>query len=199
MHYIQKDHFQNYDDKYKFEYIIRYKKTDAPSIKRNFNKIRIVDDNYQYQNEIIFGDLRDNKFYSLNVISYDEKDIDEETGEVTVKNFSYVTSLKITKKNKREIVLLGRRRWKIENKGFKEQKSDILNITHIYTKNCNGTKNIYLLIQFTHTILNLLNYRNILIECLNTTKNEVSDLIKNTLTSTIINLNLNRLIQLRLP
>lgn len=186
-------------DKYKFEYIIRYKETDAPSIKRNFNEIRIVDGNYQYQNEIIFGDLKDNKFYSLNVISYDEEDIDEETGEVTIKNFSYVTSLKITKKNKKEIVLLGRRRWKIENKGFKDQKSDILNITHIYTKNCNGTKNIYLLIQFAHTILNLLNYGNILIECLNTTKNEVSDLIKTTLTSTIINLNLNRLIQLRLP
>lgn len=186
-------------DKYKFEYIIRYKETDAPTIKRNFDEIKIINGNYEYQNEIIFGDLKDNKFYTLNVISYDEEQLNEETGEITTTNFSFVTSLKITNKNKEQLVLLGRRRWKIENKGFKEQKSDILNITHIYTKNCNGTKNIYLLIQFAHTILNLLNYGNILIIGLNTTKNEVSELIKNALTSTTLNLNLNRLIQLRLP
>ena len=133
------------------------------------------------------------------MISYDEEQIDEETTEIIIKNFSYITSLEIQNDNKENIILLGRRRWKIENKGFKEQKSDILNIRHIYTKNCNGTKNIYLLIQFAHTILNLLNYGNILIIGLNTTKNEVSALIRNTLTSPIQNLNLNRLIQLRLP
>ena len=133
------------------------------------------------------------------MISYDDEQVDEETGEIIIKNFSYITSLEIKNDNKEDIVLLGRRRWKIENNGFKEQKSDILNITHIYTKNCNGTKNIYLLIQFAHTILNLLNYGNILIIGLNTTKNEVSALIRNALTSTKQNLNLNRLIQLRLP
>ena len=186
-------------DKYKFDYIIRYKETDAPTIKRNFDEVKIVDGNYEYQNEIIFGDLKDKKFYTLNVVSYNEEQIDSETGEVTITNFSYVTSLKITNKNKEAIVSLGRRRWKIENKGFKEQKSDVLNITHIFTKNCNGTKNIYLLIQFAHTILNLLNYGNALIISLNTTKNEVSDLIRQSLTSTIQSLNLNCLIQLRLP
>lgn len=185
-------------NKYNFEYIIRYKENDAPTIKRNFNEIKIADGNYQYQNEIIFGDLKDKDFYTLNVISYDEENVDEKTGEVFITNFSYVTSLEITSNNKESIVLLGRRRWKIENKGFKEQKSDILNINHIYTKNCNGTKNIYLIIQFAHTLLNLLNYGDILIKNLMTTKNEVSDLIKKTLTSTTLNLNLNRSIQLRL-
>ena len=186
-------------NKYKFEYIIRYKETDAPSIKRNFDEIKIVDGNYQFQNEIIFGELKNKSFYTVNVISYNEEGIDDETGEIKYTNFSFVTSLKITSKNKENITKLGRRRWKIENKGFKEQKSDILNIKHIYTKNCNGTKNIYLIIQFAHTILNLLNYGDILIISLNTTKNEVSDLIKFALTSTINNLNLNRKIQLRLP
>jgi len=185
-------------NKYNFEYIIRYKENDAPTIKRNFNEIKITDGNYQYQNEIIFGDLKDKEFYTLNVISYDEENVDEKTGEVFITNFSYVTSLEIKNNNKESIVLLGRRRWKIENKGFKEQKSDILNINHIYTKNCNGTKNIYLIIQFAHTLLNLLNYGDILIKNLMTTKNEVSDLIKKTLTSTTLNLNLNRSIQLRL-
>ena len=186
-------------NKYHFDYIIRYKETDAPTIKRNFEEIKIVEGNYEYQNEIIFGELKNKDFYTLNVISFNEESIDEETGEVTTTNFSYVTSLPINSKNKEDIIKLGRRRWKIENKGFKEQKSDVLNISHIYTKNCNGTKNIYLIIQFAHTLLNLLNYGNILIIGLNTTKNEVSDLIQKALTSKIINLNLNRQIQLRLP
>lgn len=186
-------------DSLKFDYIIRYKESDAPTIKRNFNEIKIIDQDYEYQNEIIFGDLKNKDFYTLNVISYDEESIDEETGEITITNFSFVTSLQITSKNKNKLVLLGRRRWKIENKGFKEQKSDILNIKHIYTKRCEGTKNLYLLIQFAHTFLNLLNYGDILIIDLKTTKNEVSDLIKQTLTSRIIHLNLNRKIQLRLP
>lgn len=186
-------------DSLKFDYIIRYKESDAPTIKRNFNEIKIIDQDYEYQNEIIFGDLKNKDFYTLNVISYDEESVDEETGEITITNFSFVTSLHITSKNKNNLVLLGRRRWKIENKGFKEQKSDILNIKHIYTKRCEGTKNLYLLIQFAHTFLNLLNYGDILIIDLNTTKNEVSDLIKHALTSTIIHLNINRKIQLRLP
>ena len=187
-------------DKYKFEYIIRYKEDSASTIKKDFDSFNIADENYKYQNGIIYGEPDENKqYYTVNVISYDEEQIDEETTEIIIKNFSYITSLEIQNDNKENIILLGRRRWKIENKGFKEQKSDILNIRHINTKNCNGTKNIYLLIQFAHTILNLLNYGNILIIGLNTTKNEVSDLIRNTLTSTIQNLNLNRLIQLRLP
>jgi hypothetical protein len=187
-------------DKYKFEYIIRYKEDSASTIKKDFDNFNIADENYKYQNGIIYGEPDENKqYYTVNVISYDEEQIDEETTKIIIKNFSYITSLEIQNDNKENIILLGRRRWKIENKGFKEQKSDILNIRHIYTKNCNGTKNIYLLIQFAHTILNLLNYGNILIIGLNTTKNEVSDLIRNTLTSTIQNLNLNRLIQLRLP
>lgn len=181
-----------------FEYIIRYKESDAPTIKRNLEEIKIVEDNYEYQNDIIFGDLKNKDFYTVNVISYDEETINEETGKVETTNFSYVTSLKIISNNKENIVLLGRRRWKIENKGFKEQKSDILNITHIYTKNCEGTKNIYLLIQFAHTLLNLLNYGDVLILSLKTTKNEVSNLIRKALTSTIKHLNLNRSIQLRL-
>lgn len=186
-------------DNLKFDYIIRYKETDAPTIKRNFDEIKIVDDSYEYQNEIIFGELKNKDFYTVNVISYNEESVDVKTGDVMTTNFSYVTSLKITSKNKEEIISLGRRRWKIENKGFKEQKSDILNINHIYTKNCEGTKNLYLLIQFAHTLLNLLNYGDILIIGLNTTKNEVSILIQKALTSITQNLNLNRKIQLRLP
>jgi hypothetical protein len=182
-------------DEYKFDYIIRYKEESASSIKKNFEDFKIVDNNYEYQNEVIYGEMKNKDFYTVNVISYDETD--KKSNKTT--NFSYITSLTITDKNKEAIVALGRKRWKIENKGFKDQKSGVLNISHIYTKNCNGTKNTYLIIQFTHTFLNLLNYGNILIKGLNTTKNEVSSIIHKILTSFVKPLNLTRLIQLRLP
>ena len=57
------------------------------------------------------------------------------------KNFSWATEFVENEiifgdlKNKEYIILLGRRRWKIENKVLKEEKSDILNIKHIYIKN----------------------------------------------------------------
>lgn len=179
-------------DELDFEYIIRYKEDSASSIKKDFDNFKIIENDYKYQNGIIYGEHEMKQYYTVNVISFDERKNNKTT------NFSYITSLKITSKNKGDIVNLGRRRWKIENKGFKEQKSTILNISHIYTKNCNGTKNTYLLIQIAHTFLNLLNYGDILIKGLNTTKNEVSTLIKISLTSFTKPLNLNRQIQLRL-
>lgn len=182
-------------DEYKFNYIIRYKEDAASTIKKDFDKFYITDGNYKYQNGIIYGEPENKEYYTVNVISYDE--LDEESGEIT--NFSYITSLEITDKNKEEIVKLGRKRWKIENKGFREQKSGVLNISHIYTKDCNGTKNTYLLIQFAHTLLNLLYYGDVLIKELKETIKEVSRLIHKALTSKTHHLNINKNIQLRLP
>ena len=178
-----------------FKYIIKYKEDSASTIKKDFDKFNIVDGNYKYQNGIIYGEPENKEYYTVNVVSYDE--LGDKTGEIT--NFTYVTSLTITNKNKEEIVRLGRKRWKIENKGFREQKSGVLNISHIYTKDCNGTKNTYLLIQFAHTLLNLLYYGNVLIKALKGTIKEVSDLLHKALTYKTNSLNLDKNIQLRLP
>ena len=185
-------------DKYHFEYIIRYKEDAASSIKKNFDELKIIDGNYQYQNDVIYGELENKNFYTVNVISYDEESIDEETSEVIYTNFTFITSNPITDKNKEKMIFLGRQRWKIENKGFKDQKSGVLNISHIYTKDCNGTKNTYLIIQITHTFLNLLNYGDVLVKGLNETLKKVSSLILDELTKFNKPLNQNRSIQLRL-
>lgn len=180
-------------DSLNFEYIIRYKQESACSIIKNFENSKIIENNYQYQNDVIYGELENKSFYTVNLICYNE------VGENNkINSFNFITSLKINSKNKDKIIALGRQRWKIENKGFKEQKSGVLNISHIYTKNCNGTKNTYLLIQFAHTLLTLLNYGDVLIKKLQTTLKEVSALLKTTLTTLIKPLNLNRSIKLRL-
>ena len=54
-----------------------------------------------FNSEIVINNINHNKiYYTVNVISYDEEIINEETGEVTTTNFSYITSLKITNQNK---------------------------------------------------------------------------------------------------
>ena len=186
-------------DSFEYDYIIRYKEEAASSIKKNFDEFKITNGKYEYQNEVIYGEIENGDFYTVNVISYDEEEKDEDTGEIIVTNFTYITSLTINNNNKKIIIELGRRRWKIENKGFKDQKSGVLNIKHIYTKNCNGTKNTYLIIQFAHTLLNLLNYGSVIIKSLKTTLKEVSSLIKDELTKFTKPLNLQYKIQLRLP
>ena len=181
-------------EKYHFEYIIRYKEDGACSIQRNFDEIKITEDNCSYANEVIFGELKKKDFKTVNMVTYKEKD--EETKTIT--EFKYITSLEVNSRNKEEIVKIGRFRWKIENKGFNEQKHGVTNIEHIYTKDCIGTKNIYLLIQISEIILTLLNCADCLVKALKVTKKEVSRLLMTDLTSKITNLNFNEKIQLRL-
>ena len=73
-----------------------------------------------------------------------------------VTEFEWITSFKITEKNKEELVRYGRQRWKIENEGFNMQKNGTFDIEHIYSMNYNAMKAHYFFIQFAHTIRQLL-------------------------------------------
>ena len=52
-------------------------------------------------------------------------------------------------------MLSGRGRWKIENKGFNEQKNGIYDIEHLNSKNYNAIKNHYLITQIADIIMRL--------------------------------------------
>jgi len=106
-----------------------------------------------------------------------------------------ITSITITESNKKELVYFGRQRWRIENEGFNVQKTKTFNIEHMYSKNYNAMKVHYFLIQFAHTLRQLLEKG---IKYVMETKmsiKEVSDAITQTLTK--INLTALRKIQLR--
>ena len=76
--------------------------------------------------------------YKINVIRYTEEKQKTE--------FTYITDLGVSDKNIEETIKLGRKRWKIENKGFNIQKHGTFNISHLYSKNQNAIKVHYLLI-----------------------------------------------------
>lgn len=63
---------------------------------------------------------------------------------------------KVNTDNQEEIIKTGRERWKIENKGFNEQKKHGYYIEHVFSMNYNAMKNHYLLAQIAHTIRQLM-------------------------------------------
>lgn len=129
-----------------------------------------LDSNYRY------------KDHKLNIIKFIEKKNNRTT------NFHYITNLKVNNYNIRQIVTLGRNRWKIENQGFYNQKHRTFNITHLNSRNDTALKNHYFFIQIAHVIRQLLEQSNHLTKSLNLKIKEVSDYLLKTLTSTTSNL-----------
>ena len=109
----------------------------------------------------------------------------------------WITSFKITQKNKEELVYYGRQRWKIENEGFNMQKNGTFDIEHIYSMNYNAMKAHYFFIQFAHTIRQLLEKGLKYVKELKMSIKEVSAAITQTLTQTLINQIGHKQIQLR--
>lgn len=172
-----------------WEYIIRLK-DNLPSLVEEINGIEKAenkDEEIKFWNELEYG--LEKKEKTANVIKfYDKKEND-----TTI--FMWITSLKITEKNKKELVYFGRRRWKIENKGFNMQKKGTFNIEHIYSKNYNAMKVHYFLIQFAHTLRQLLEKGIKYVTKMKMSLKEVSAAITQTLTQE--NLTAPRKIQLR--
>lgn len=172
-----------------WEYIIRLK-DNLPSLVEEVagvEEIENEDKRIKYWNELQYGSYNGEK--ETNVIKYYENN-----AEITTE-FMWITSFKITENNKKELVYFGRQRWKIENEGFNMQKTGTFNIEHMYSKNYNAMKVHYFLIQFAHTLRQLLEKG---IKYMAETKmsiKEVSAAITQTLTKT--NIIVFRKIQLR--
>ena len=168
---------------HKWYYIFNLKKERLKTIYEEFI------DNVNYNNET----KKENYYLSTSIkfkeniitaLRYDEI-IDNKTT-----SFNYITNLNVTNNNIEEIVKMGRKRWKIENEGFNEQKNGTYNISHLCSRNDTALKIHYLLIQIAHIIRQLIENGSITLrEMKIKTKKEVSFQITHTLTSIIIDLN----------
>ena len=168
---------------HKWYYIFNLKKERLKTIYEEFI------DNVNYNNET----KKENYYLSTGIkfkeniitaLRYDEI-IDNKTT-----SFNYITNLNVTNNNIEEIIKMGRKRWKIENEGFNEQKNGTYNISHLCSRNDTALKIHYLLIQIAHIIRQLIENGSITLrEMKIKTKKEVSFQITHTLTSIIIDLN----------
>ena len=142
-----------------WDYIFNFKKSRLKNAYEQF------EDNLNYENET----SKENYYLSSNIqhksctftaIRYDETKDDKIT------SFSYVTNLKVTNSNITEIVAMGRRRWKIENECFNEQKNGTFCISHLCSRNENALKIHYLFIQIAHIIRQLLEYGSLILRAM---------------------------------
>jgi len=129
-----------------------------------------LDKNYKY------------KGHKFHMIKFTEKKNNKTT------SFHYATNLEANDNTIKNIVMLGRNRWKIENQGFYNQKHRTFDITHLNSRNDSAMKNHYFFIQFAHTIRQLLEQGSLLTKSLKLKIKEVSAHLLNSLTSKTSNL-----------
>ena len=168
--------------KYKWNYIFNLKPDRLKEINETF------EDNINYQNETNHQNYylsTDIKYKGISLSAF--KYIETKKKKTTI--FRYISDLEIKDSNIKEIVSMGRKRWKIENEGFYTQKHRTFNISHLNSRNDTAMKNHYFFIQFAHTIRQLLEQGNLLTKSLKLKIKEVSHLLLNTLTSKTSDLN----------
>lgn len=167
-------------NKYKWKYIFNLKKDRLRQIYSDF------EDNINYQNETTKQDYFLStkikyKGHNITALRYQEMQHDN------LVIFNYITNLKVSDYNIVDIVILGRKRWKIENEGFNVQKNGTFCISHLCSRNENALKIHYYFIQIAHTIRQLLEFGSLLLRNMKLkTKKEVSSLILTALTSNSI-------------
>lgn len=138
-----------------WRYLLRYKEGSIPSIAEEYESIRKREGNRREerdaQGELVCWydyvtgiEYQENK---INLIEYGER-----TRKKAEKGFYYITDLAVTERNVKATVRSGRRRWKIENEGFNTQKRQGYHLEHMYSRNYQGMKNHYYLIQIGHMI-----------------------------------------------
>ena len=168
--------------KYNWHYIFNLK----PDRLKEINEI--FEDNINYKNETTHEDyyLSTNIKYKGIILSAC-KYIENKKKKTTI--FRYITDLDIKNSNIKEIISMGRKRWKIENEGFYTQKHRTFNISHLNSRNDTAMKNHYFFIQFAHTIRQLLEKGSLLTKSLKLKIKEVSTLLLKVLTSNTSDLN----------
>jgi len=171
-----------------WDYIFALKSTKLQSVNEDFEWIISEEPGSKHQNYYL---LRD---YSYRKVKFNIVRFHDEIGN---KNFTYITNLDIDDCNIKDIITLARKRWKIENEGFNEQKNGTFNITHMCSYNYNAMKVHYLFIQLAHTIRQLFDKGRPFIKELKLKIKEVSQLLISELTSRTSDLNINLGFQLR--
>lgn len=140
----------NMIEEYKWTYIITYKEGCTKEVNefyetaKKYNDVKIKEEKegtYEYYNGIQY---RENE--NINMIRLKTKD----------KKFCYVTDLKITENNYKKMMETGRKRWKIENKGFNDLTNHGYHMKHAYSYDENAIKGHYAIMLMTHLIMQLL-------------------------------------------
>ncbi len=176
----------------KWDYIFRLKSDKLKTVNQDFDGIISIEKGSKHENYFLVKDYKYNT-YTFNIVRYIENAPPNEKDKI----FTYITNIPVNDDNIKEIVELGRSRWKIENQGFNNQKNIYFDITHMCSLNYNAMKIHYFFIQFAHTIRQLLDLGSKVVEFLQGKIKEISFTILNELISNQFNLVERKNFQLR--
>ena len=112
-----------------WEYIFRLKSDRLKTVNRDFDSIISLESGSIHDNYFLVKDYEYNNCI-FNIVRYLESSPPNSKNK-TFKTFTYMTNLYINDNNIKEIINLGRTRWKIENQGFNNQKNIYFDITQI--------------------------------------------------------------------
>jgi hypothetical protein len=110
---------------------------------------------YRWASDIAYRDTK-GRDHAVHVVECGETDAGKAT------KFKSITNIKPSKGNVQVLCEAGRCRWKIENEGFNVQKNQGYRLEHAYTRDPNGWKVFYLVLQMATIIEQLLRKSNLL-------------------------------------
>jgi len=152
--YPCKEMFQTCQD-LGWHYIMRFKEGVIPSLAKEFRK-QIKKHPEQALHELSDNNDRLDYSYAFD-LTYEGFTINAvELRDSSVKfPFWFITDYAMTKYTCKRIAEHGRRRWKIENEGFKRQKRHGYCLTHMFSRDYTAMKVHYFIIQMAHGISQL--------------------------------------------
>ena len=155
-------------DEYKWKYLIRFKEGRIKSIADEYSKIKAIEDKCEdeevsWVNEIPYNHRQVNVFEGI-----------AEDKEGKKRRYLFITNIRVTKRNARTMLSVGRSRWKIENQGFNTQKNIRYYIEHANSHNYNAMKNHYLLTQIADILVQLFENGLIIFRLMKKTAKEIS-------------------------
>lgn len=135
---------------YSWKYLITYKEGCTKEINeyyetaKKYNDVTTAEEDegiYEYYNGMQYRDIT-----NINII----------TLKTERSTFCYVTNLRITDNNYKKMMKTGRKRWKIENKGFNDLARHGYYMKHAFSYNENAIKCHFALMLIAHEIMQLM-------------------------------------------
>lgn len=154
---------------YHWEYMMRFKEGRIRTVAKEFQEIKEIEKSIKLTDTFWVNEIAYNQ-QTLNVL---ECTLLDEKSENT-KQYTFITSIKITKRNAQALVGVGRSRWKIENQGFNHQKNMRYHIEHTNSHHYSAMKNHYLLTQIADMLMQLYEKGIKLVKDLKKTAKEIS-------------------------
>lgn len=136
-------------EEYHWKYIITYKEGCSTSVTEYYDILE--------KNNDLNTAVKGEKVYDYyNGVEFKEMEINIIRLKTKGKTFIYATNFKISDSNIERMIKNGRKRWKIENKGFNDLKNKGYNLGHIYSYDENAVKGHFILLLMTHMIMQLM-------------------------------------------